>query len=144
MEGVATKQLESRISCKKLLCKSESTMNLSFFVSELTWRWKCMFGLSVSSLLAPQFMSRCLYILGSFILQLGIVITVQAEPTRSVEVVSIWILTHSSYWLCFGHYIRSWISSSCSRDLAVSLSFSYRWDIIFPMYSVRFYFTEVG
>jgi hypothetical protein len=92
MEGVATKQLESRISCKKLLCKSESTMNLSFFVSELTWRWKCMFGLSVSSLLAPQFMSRCLYILGSFILQLGIVITVQAEPTRSVEVVSIWIL----------------------------------------------------
>jgi hypothetical protein len=104
--------LEGRISSKKLLCKSESTMNLnsiSFFC--VLHGGESMLGLSVSSLLAPQFyVSMSLYP-RLFILQLGIVVTVQTEPTRSVEVVSIWILTHSSYWLCFGHYIRSWISS---------------------------------
>jgi hypothetical protein len=48
-----------------------------------------MLGLSVSSLLAPQFyVSMSLYP-RLFILQLGIVVTVQTEPTRSVEVVSI-------------------------------------------------------
>jgi hypothetical protein len=91
-----------------------------------------------------SFMSRCLYILGSLSYswaslspyKLNLHVQLKLYPSEFLRIHRIGF----ALVIILGHGFRL----SCSRDLAISLSFSCRWDIIFPIYSVRFYFIEVG